>query len=176
MTWSRDMTEIDHKLGQVMHSGRVEGMPVKLKKDYSVLPQRPIRLKAEIGGLVRPQRAADKSTAKDSDRPAPVPPEQRPAKKSRRSTTQWTLRGVSPEAREAALRAAKEQGIPLGQWMDQAIGKALAEAATSEDSQQQLLDRLADIQARLERIEHRPDWWERLKQFLKTCVEYGRSG
>jgi hypothetical protein len=170
------MTEIDNKVGQVMHSGRVEGMPCKLKKDYSVLPQRPIKLKAEIGGLVRPPRATNKSKAEGLDKLVPVPPEQRPAKKPRKSTTQWTLRGVSPERREAALRAAKEQGIPLGLWMDQAIGKALAEADTAQDTQQQLLDRLADIQARLERIEHHPDWWERLKQFLKTCVEYGRTG
>jgi hypothetical protein len=67
-------------------------------------------------------------------------------------------------------------GIPLGQWIEQTIIQALTPADNPQNSHQQVLERLLDIQARLERIEHHPDWWERLKKFLKTCVEYGRSG
>jgi hypothetical protein len=171
------MTEIGNSIGENMSSGKGQGLPVKLKKDYTVLPQRPIKLKAGIGGLVEAPRKSDEKVAvKRPDEPAPIPPQMRPAKKPRKSATQWTLRGVSPRAREAAVAAAKEQGMPLGQWIDQAIFQTLAPAAKPQDSHQQLLDRLADIQARLERIERQPDWWERLKQFLKTCVEYGRSG
>ena len=171
------MTEIDNKVGEVMPSGHGEGMPVKLKKDYSVLPQRPIKLKAGIGGLAPPPRkSVEKKPVKTPDRPAPIPPQLRPAKKPRKPSTQWTLRDVSPGAQEAALQAAKERGIPLGQWIEEAISQALIPDDKPADSNQQVLDRLADLQARLESIENQPDWWERLKKFLQTCVEYGRSG
>ncbi|MGD8932261.1 MAG: hypothetical protein PVI52_06815 [Chromatiales bacterium] len=170
------MTEIGNSIGKDMSSGQGRGLPVKLKKDYSVLPQRPIKLKAGIGGLVEPpHNSIDNDSVKRPDKPAPIPPQLRPAKKPRKSTTQWTLRGVSPGAREAAVAAAKERGIPVGEWIDEAIFLALTPADKPSDPNQQVFDRLENIQARLERIERQPVWWERLVQFLKTCVDYGRS-
>lgn len=41
---------------------------------------------------------------------------------------QWTLKGVSPETRTAATKAAKSAGMTLGGWIDQ----VLREAATRE--------------------------------------------
>jgi predicted HicB family RNase H-like nuclease len=171
------MTEIDNELGEYITSGHSDGLPDKLTRKYSELPQRPIRLKADIGGLAGPGRkSVDKAeTAKPSIQ-NPLPPQLRPAKKPRKPTTQWTLKGISPGTRDAAVQAAKTQGIPVGQWVDQAIRQSLTAGTNPSDSQQQVLDALGDIQARLERIERFPTWWERLKDFLRTCVEYGRSG
>ena len=33
----------------------------------------------------------------------------------------WSVKGVSPEARDAARAAAQESGQPIGVWVDQAI-------------------------------------------------------
>jgi len=171
------MTEIDSKFGEVMPSRHVGGLPVDLKRNYTELPQKPITLKTGIGGLAGPRRKRPvQATATKPNKPAPVPPRLRPAKRPRKATTQWTLRGISPEAREVALQAAKQEGMPVGQWLDRVISQAVAPAPEPPDRLSRVLETLADIQARLDRIEQGPDWWLRLKQFLKTCVEYGRSG
>ncbi len=33
----------------------------------------------------------------------------------------WSIRGVEPEARNAALAAAKRDGLPIGEWLGRAI-------------------------------------------------------
>jgi len=38
----------------------------------------------------------------------------------------WTIHGVSDPTREAAAAAAKEAGMPVGAWIEQALGQALA--------------------------------------------------
>jgi hypothetical protein len=40
----------------------------------------------------------------------------------------WTIQGVSDPTREAASAAAKKAGMPIGAWIEQALGKALAAA------------------------------------------------
>ena len=171
------MTEIDNELGEYITSGHSDGLPAKLTRKYSELPQRPIKLKADIGGLAGPRRrAVEKAEAATPSTPGPVPPQLRPAKKPRKTTTRWTLKGISPATREAAVQAAKTQGIPVAHWVETAIRQVLTPEANPADSQQRVVDALMDIQARLERIERHPTWLERLKDFLKTCVEYGRSG
>ena len=39
----------------------------------------------------------------------------------------WTISGVGEPTREAVTAAASEAGMPLGQWVEQALQKALAE-------------------------------------------------
>ena len=39
----------------------------------------------------------------------------------------WTISGVGEPTREAVTAAASEAGISLGQWVEQALKKALAE-------------------------------------------------
>jgi hypothetical protein len=39
----------------------------------------------------------------------------------------WTISGVGEPTREAVMAAAREAGIPLGRWVEQALKKALAE-------------------------------------------------
>ena len=43
----------------------------------------------------------------------------------------WTIHGVSDPTREAAAAAAKRAGMPVGAWIEQALGQALAAAARS---------------------------------------------
>jgi len=38
----------------------------------------------------------------------------------------WSVKGVDPEAREAAKIAARRQGLPLGRWLSQTILSAAA--------------------------------------------------
>ena len=37
----------------------------------------------------------------------------------------WTISGISEPTREAVTAAASEAGMPLGQWVEQALKKAL---------------------------------------------------
>jgi hypothetical protein len=39
----------------------------------------------------------------------------------------WTISGVGEPTREAVMAAAREAVMPLGQWVEQALKKALAE-------------------------------------------------
>ena len=41
----------------------------------------------------------------------------------------WTIGGVGEPTRAAVTAAASEAGIALGQWVEQALKKALAEGA-----------------------------------------------
>ena len=108
------MTEIDNELGEYITSGHSDGLPGKLTRKYSELPQRPIKLKADIGGLAGPRRkSVDKAETVKPSTKNPLPPQLRQAKKPRKPpTTQWTLKGVSPGTRDAAVQAAKAQGQP----------------------------------------------------------------
>ena len=45
--------------------------------------------------------------------------------------TYWTVQGISPEAREAAIRAAKSDGEELGVWLTRLIDKVSAEELRS---------------------------------------------
>ena len=40
----------------------------------------------------------------------------------------WTISGISEPTRAAVTAAASEAGMPLGQWVEQALKKALADA------------------------------------------------
>ena len=42
----------------------------------------------------------------------------------------WTVRGVSPETRAAAKRAAQRAGKTLGEWVDDALRRAATERLT----------------------------------------------
>jgi hypothetical protein len=39
----------------------------------------------------------------------------------------WAISGIGDRTREAATAAAEEAGMPVGAWVEQALGKALAE-------------------------------------------------
>ena len=41
----------------------------------------------------------------------------------------WAISGIGDGTREAALAAAEEAGMPVGAWVEQALGKALAKGS-----------------------------------------------
>ncbi len=73
--------------------------------------------------------------------------------------TPWSVRGVEPETREAAKKAARRSGLTLGHWLNRTIRKAVAEelgsgqARGGEDAQLPALPNavlLAAIQEQLD--------------------------
>ena len=57
----------------------------------------------------------------------------------------WTISGVGEPTREAVSAAAQAAGMPLGQWVEQALGKALAEGLEAGVS-------IEEIEARLRQV------------------------
>ena len=152
---------------------------LKSKPDYSDLPQKPITLKKGIGGLARPLGRQRGREEKQIPIPTPIPtPEKQPAVKKSTATTggQWTLRGVSPEAREIAMKTAREEGVKLHEWIEQAIYHAASPAPENQISTQEnqndrvIMEAFQEIRERLERIEEQSGFvyrfWQRLKELM----------
>lgn len=79
---------------------------------------------------------------------------------------QWTLKGVSPETRTAATKAAKRAGMTLGAWVDKTLREAAVIALKANPppaaTQDQMLDALAKLTERVEKLAdaqgQRPHW------------------
>ena len=59
----------------------------------------------------------------------------------------WTISGVGEPTREAVTAAASEAGMPLGQWVEQALKKALAEGLEAGVSIEEIEARLRQVVA-----------------------------
>ena len=59
----------------------------------------------------------------------------------------WTIGGVGEPTREAVTAAASEAGMPLGQWVEQALMKALAEGLEAGVSIEEIEARLRQVVA-----------------------------
>ena len=59
----------------------------------------------------------------------------------------WTISGVGEPTSEAVTAAASEAGIPLGQWVEQALRKALAEGLEAGVSIEEIEARLRQVVA-----------------------------
>ena len=59
----------------------------------------------------------------------------------------WTIGGVGEPTREAVTAAASEAGIPLVQWVEQALQKALAEGLEAGVSIEEIEARLRQVVA-----------------------------
>ena len=82
------------------------------------------------------------------------------SKKGKRPSP-WSIRGVPAEARNAAMDAAKREGMSLGEWLDRAIRhqvKATRKdevAPTLEETLAKLVTTMEAQNARLEAVEAR---------------------
>jgi ABC-type transporter Mla subunit MlaD len=59
----------------------------------------------------------------------------------------WTVQGISPEARDAAVRAAKAEGEELGEWLSRLIGNVNAselDAAANREATKDTMDNAED--------------------------------
>jgi localization factor PodJL len=59
----------------------------------------------------------------------------------------WSLIGVSPEAREEARRAAKEAGVPIGDWLAETIRHISAEELEGREPKRAAAQAIADTTA-----------------------------
>ena len=59
----------------------------------------------------------------------------------------WTISGVDEPTRAAVTAAASEAGMPLGQWVEQALTKALAEGLEAGVSIEEIEARLRQVVA-----------------------------
>jgi hypothetical protein len=164
------MSEVGNKVSETVSISARGTPPIRLKQNYSVLPQKSITLKDNIGGLAGPRnKLVEEPVRRGVKKPGSEAATSRNKNKPDKSNHQWTLRGVSSSTRDAAVKAAKQQGIPLGLWVEQAISQALDSSISKQTARdQQILERLADIQASLVRIQETPDWLLRLKLYLKA--------
>jgi hypothetical protein len=59
----------------------------------------------------------------------------------------WAISGVSERTREAVTAAAQEAGMPVDAWVEQTLGKALAEGLEAGVSIEEIEVRLRQVMA-----------------------------
>jgi hypothetical protein len=152
----------------------------KPKPNYADLPQRPITLKKSIGGLARPKARSAAIVQNKAAPPSPAPSKKPVSQKKSVSGGQWTLRGVSPDARELAVKLARDEGVKLHEWIEQAIYRAASPAPEPISEPEPVveistddaatLEALQDIRERLVRIEEQSGlfyrFWQRVKEAM----------
>jgi len=82
----------------------------------------------------------------------------------------WSIRGVPPEAREAAKIAARRSGMSLGDWVGRALQEQAKEslqghlppAPRQEELLAQILEQMQAMNARVSAVEQRRSWLGRL--------------
>lgn len=69
----------------------------------------------------------------------------------------WTVRGVTPETREAAKKAARRAGKPMGAWIDETLRRTATDSLKDNLPAQRVEDQLEAITAKLDYL-NRPFW------------------
>ena len=73
---------------------------------------------------------------------------------ARKPSDTWSIRGISPETRQAAKRAARKSGQTLGVWLDEQIRLAATQKLTEGDVVVSVGgDTMKEVLARLEALE-----------------------
>jgi hypothetical protein len=156
--------------------------PAKPKRDYSSLPQRPIKLKK---GVDLPE-ALKQEPAKPKAKPAPkrkVKKTERiptPKKKRRQNnqpietqaTNEWAINDLSDEAKRIATDAAAREELSTNEWLERLIRQSTAETPPQADkpktSDDTLSAALHSIDQRLVHLEHQKGFWARFwDQFME---------
>lgn len=71
----------------------------------------------------------------------------------------WTVRGVTPETREAVKQAARRSGKSMGSWLNDTLHKAAVEDITGQSTlpAHRVEEQLASISDKLDAMQ-RPFW------------------
>jgi hypothetical protein len=69
----------------------------------------------------------------------------------------WTLRGVTPETREAAKKAARRAGLPMGAWIDETLRLAATDTLKDNLPAKRVEEQLAAISDKLDAMQ-KPLW------------------
>ena len=74
----------------------------------------------------------------------------------------WTVRGVTPETREATKKAARRAGMPMGAWIDETLRLAATDTLTGQSTlpAHRVEDQLAAISDKLDAMQK--PFWSRL--------------
>ena len=153
-------------------------VPRRPLKDYSSRPQRPITLKTDLVGMssTRTGRDAAQIQAPVAES-APARPKKKTPKKQPADST-WTLSGVSIQAREAAEKAAKQEGLMVDEWLDRLILKSVPAQPPTATQREMEMPLLQEIRERLERIEQQHGtasrFWYWLTEWVKQLIQMGR--
>jgi hypothetical protein len=139
--------------------------PKELQKDYSSLPQKPIKLKSDV--ILPP--ALKQSPGKSATAKQAIPKPARKAKRKSSTKALKTLDGVSPQARDIALAAAAEDGLELTDWLEQLIlNRQQTPEVQKPTGHDEIMQSLRVIEQRLQRIEHQRGFWSRFwEQFME---------
>jgi len=71
--------------------------------------------------------------------------------------TPWSVKGVSPETREAVKKAARRAGQTIGEWMDENLRIAATDSLQNQPPMKRLEDQLEEISGKLDKM-HQPFW------------------
>jgi hypothetical protein len=137
--------------------------PKKPRKDYSALPQKPITLKHEVSSPAALNRQKQKPKRKSVTKKASIP-KPKPAKAKQPSPPNpWTLLGISPEVEKAAMSAAQQEGVTVGEWLEGMILRHTSEETIPHptESESGLAESLKSIDERLGRLENQRGFWIR---------------
>jgi len=132
--------------------------------DYSSVGQNPIKLKKSLSA----DWDIDESRSLGRPRSRKVSTRKKPAVQSPPARdSQWTVRGVSAKSKLRAKKAAKEAGMPLGQWLDEAVSRQTeAHSAPDTDQRGYTHHLLEQVERRLAALERKKSFWDRLAEFV----------
>lgn len=75
-----------------------------------------------------------------------------PSKTKNPTQDTWTVRGVTPETRAAAKKAARRAGMSLGAWVDETLRREATDGLKGNLPAQLVEDQLAQITAKLDAL------------------------
>ncbi|MCU7851768.1 MAG: hypothetical protein KZQ80_06090 [Candidatus Thiodiazotropha sp. (ex Monitilora ramsayi)] len=146
--------------------------PKELQQDYASLPQKPIKLKKDLNHPPARKGGPSGKKAQTKKEPIPVPRRKATAKKKANTnkSTQWTLKGISPESKALAINAAEQVNMKVSEWLEKVIHQATQPSPenTTPIDTEMLTSTLKSIQQRLDRIEQQKGFWGRFwDQFME---------
>ncbi len=160
--------------------------PKSPKRDYSSLPQRPIKLKkgVDLPNALKQEPAkpkakpAPKRRVKKAERiPTPKkkrkpnnPPEESPA------LSEWTINDLSDEVKRIATEAAAKEALSTNEWLERLIRQSTEETPQKADEpaagEDNLSAALQSIDQRLVHLEKQKGFWGRFwDQFMEQSKE-----
>ncbi|MET0068056.1 MAG: hypothetical protein ABW076_17050 [Candidatus Thiodiazotropha sp.] len=150
---------------QTDHSDRhKEQAPKGLSRDYSSVPQKPIKLKDEVS--LHPALKGEPSETDNTRKHTPPP--RRSRKKPAAAKPVALFDGLSPEAREIILNAANTAGLEPLAWLDRFVCESSQiDANVQRPDNAELMRMLQTMDERLQRLEDQRGFWSRFwEQFM----------
>ena len=96
-------------------------------------------------------------------------PKKKTAANRKPAEPSWTIRGVSEATKLAVIQAAKEKGVTIGQWVDEALSDA-ARPGPSDQLMSSLQDMKSRAEPTLDELRSRTD--ETLEKWRAGLVEH----